>query len=360
MAVRKRVRKDGSTAWVCFFREGGKQSSRTFDTRKEAVAYDAEVKRNRRLGAFRESEPSSMSLGDWAEEWLRTHGGEWSANTYRQRVGVLDRWVERPAKKGRTPLGRVPLRELGRDRVLQWRADILTNSVRVRRPDGEVVDQPISARHVNGIVRVLSSCLGQAVKAGKIPWNPCSTFDDLKESLVEREGPSDDDISRIIDAMPSSGDRVLVALMAYAGLRPAEAVAVKPSDIHDGTLHLSRSAQGGQAVSTKTERPRNIRVRDALAAEIAAHDAGDDWLVTTADGGLIDFEEWRRHVWKPAVRAAGVKSPAKPSRYAVPYELRYSFVRRVLRDERMDLVAAAVETGHSVKVLSDTYTRYIG
>ena len=345
MSVRKRVSKGGSASWNVQYREGSRQRTRTFPTKREADAFDAEVKRRKREGAFAQAEPSAMTLGEWAEQWLRTHGGEWSANTYRQRVTVLERWMARPTAKGAVPLAEVPLRELGRERVLEWR--------------GQVQASGVSARHVNGVVRVLSACLGQAVKAGLIPWNPCATFDDLKESLVEREGPQDEDIARLIEVMPTPRDRVLVALMAYAGLRPAEAVAVKPGDIHDGTLHVARSAQGGEAVSIKTERPRNVRVRPALASELEGYPTGSEWLAPADDGGLVDFDEWRRKTWRPAVKAAGVKSPAKPSRDAVPYELRYAFARRVLRDERMDLVAAAAELGHSVKVLSDTYTRYI-
>ena len=345
MSVRRRVAKDGSASWNVQYRDGGKQRTRTFPTKREADAFDAEVKRRKRDGAFAQAEPSSMTLGDWAEQWLVTHGGEWAPTTYRQRVTVLERWVARPTRKGAVPLADVQLRNLGRERILEWR--------------GEVQASGVSARHVNGIVRVLSSCLGQAVKAGLIPWNPCATFGALGESLVEREGPADADVARIIEAMPTSRDKAVAALMAYAGLRPAEAAGVQATDVGGGVLHVQRSVQDGEVRTTKTKRPRNIRIREPLAAVLGEHRAGTPWLAPGDDGGPLDMPWWTRTVWKPVVRELEVRSPAKPARYATPYELRYAFARRVLRDERLDLVAASVELGHSVKVLSDTYTRYI-
>ena len=329
MSVHERVTKRG-TVYDVVWREGGRQRSKVCRTKAEAVRLDDAKRLVKQHGAYAPVEPSTITLDDWAEEWLRQYSGEWARTTLNQRAHTLDKWIS-------PELGTIPLRELGTDRIREWRSQVSASGA--------------SARYVNNVVRVLSACLGAAVQSGRIPWNPCGPLKPLKEAPSERREWPDDTIQAIIAAMPTHRDRLVVALMAYAGLRPAEVAGLKPEDISGGKVRVRRSVQGGEAVTTKTSRPRNIDVRPQLAAVLDGYEPGATWLVPNADGGPLNVPMWSRRVWRPTVKRVGVD--------AVPYEMRHSFARLMLVDERLDVVSAAAAMGHSVRVLSDSYVHLL-
>lgn len=129
-------------------------------------------------------------------------------------------------------------------------------------------------------------------------------------------------------------------MLAYAGLRPEEATSARWRDLGDRSLHVHAS---------KTERSRTIKLLAPLVQDLAewrlasgrppagalmfpTHD-GDDWK-------LHDWQNWRRRVYQPAAKAAGVTGDLRV------YRLRGSFVSLLLWEGR-SLTAVADQAGHS-------------
>ena len=140
----------------------------------------------------------------------------------------------------------------------------------------------------------------------------------------------------------------MVSVLAYAGLRPEEATSARWGDLSDRSLHVHAS---------KTERARTIKLLAPLAQDLAewrlasgrpppselifpTHD-GDEWK-------LHDRQNWRRRVYQPAAKAAGVTGDLRV------YRLRGSFVSLLLWEGR-SLAAVAEQAGHSVATLAKHY-----
>ena len=100
------------------WRDGDRNGSRSFDRRADAEEFDAAQRRRQRMGAHAPAEPSRDRLDSWLETWVRRDGPGWARSTRRHRAAVMDRRI--------APLiGGVRLRELGRARVRDWRAEML-------------------------------------------------------------------------------------------------------------------------------------------------------------------------------------------------------------------------------------------
>ena len=313
------------------WREGTKQRSRTFTRKADAEAEDARLKQARRMGAFAPREPSTMTLDEWAERWITRQGITWASTTRRQRAQALDKWI--------SPLiGHVPLRELGTERVEEWRA---------------VVASRTTAKNTNNMTQVLSACLGAAAKSKLIPSNPVLGIGRLPEPTVDRTPLPDETVEAILAAMPSPRDRLRVALMAYAGLRPAEASGLRWSDVGDEGLVVARSVQSGKVVSTKTGATRVVAILEPMERELELHGrgTGSGYVTPGAQGGPLNHRMWERRVWSPTV------GPIDPD--AVPYALRHTFAHRLLVIERMDIVTAAAQLGHSPRTLLEHYAHLI-
>jgi integrase len=128
--------------------------------------------------------------------------------------------------------------------------------------------------------------------------------------------------------MPSPRDQVFVSLMAYAGLRPGEAIALRwahtppPGDL----LLVSESYSYGELRETKTGRQRTVSVWALVddlqhLREVLGHD--QHLVLPNRNGGYLDLRTWRRRIWRPAITRAGVLG-------ITPYELRHTFASSLI------------------------------
>jgi integrase len=327
MSIRKRTT-TGGTRWDVIYREGGRQRSLTFDTRKEALDFEAERRRTKRMGVYGPREPSSMTLGDWLTRWEDNYSVEWSPRTKTQRKSAVKVWI-RPA------IGHVPLSELGRSRIIEWRAAMMGKT---------------TALNANNVLAVLSAALGAAASEDLIPYNPCQGVKKLRvrpDERSERRAFELDDVEYVLSLIEDPIYRLRGAVMGLAGLRPAEAAGVRWQDVVDDYIVVARSVHDGKADDTKTTIERRVPVFDRLRPYLDVERRGE-WLTPGVRGGPANHRWWSRNHWSPATRNAGI--------YMTPYELRHSFATWLLRVERVDPVQAAAWMGHSPRVLLDTYS----
>lgn len=144
-------------------------------------------------------------------------------------------------------------------------------------------------------------------------------------------------------------DATLVSLLAYAGLRPGEAYAARWGDLADRSLYV-----GAQ----KTRKDRHVTLLSPVVADLAewrmACGRPDDRRLifepsrARNSGGERVWANWRRRVYEPAAKKAGVTGDMRP------YRLRGSFVSLLLWSGE-DLVYVAEQAGHSVATLARHY-----
>ena len=125
-----------------------------------------------------------------------------------------------------------------------------------------------------------------------------------------------DQSSACVSPMPSQRDRVLLGLLAYAGLRPEEALALRWIDV-GRLLVIDRAFTHGEEKGTKTNQRRTVEIIKPLAADLEALRAGSggEGLVAPSEtGGHLHLGNWRNRIWIPACARAGVE--------ATPYDCR--------------------------------------
>jgi integrase len=151
-------------------------------------------------------------------------------------------------------------------------------------------------------------------------------------------------------------DATLLSVLAYAGLRPGEALGLRWGDVRERTILIQRSISLGEEADTKTRQHRTVRLLAPLAADLrswrmAAGGPDDDQLVFPSKGGQpwtqAAYQSWRRRAFRRATQAAGLAQ-------ARPYDLRHSFASFLLHEGR-SVIYAARQLGHDARL---TLTRY--
>lgn len=338
MSIHRRATASG-VSWVVRYREADKNRSRAFRTKRDAQAFETETIRRKRMGAHAPAEPSSIPLDDFLAQWITTAGPTWALSTLKRRPPMLDKWVS-------PYIGDVPLRELGRARVKEFRAEIIR--------DGS------PPTNTNNVLRVLSSALSAAVDEGLIPGNPCFRLGKVAQPPTERQAFHPEIVRELIAAMPEGRDRLIVALGAYAGLRPAEIVALRWMDIADGVIHVQRSVQEGRVKTTKGLHARSVPMDAALEVVLRENVPEDaalgDLLARPARGEFLNWGIWTKRVWHPIVTAAPNDDGTGGLGLAgVPYDLRHTAASTWIIRDGVDLITVAARLGHGVEVTLSHY-----
>jgi integrase len=122
-------------------------------------------------------------------------------------------------------------------------------------------------------------------------------------------------------------DATLLVVLAYAGLRPQEALGLPWSNVRGRTLLIDRAQSDEGLKDTKTGGTRSVRLLAPLTADLAAWRLAGGPLIggalvfPTRDGELWrdhDWANWRRRVFDPLAATVGVSGMR-------PYDLRHAF-----------------------------------
>ncbi|MGZ4268799.1 MAG: site-specific integrase, partial [Solirubrobacteraceae bacterium] len=147
-----------------------------------------------------------------------------------------------------------------------------------------------------------------------------------------------------------------MSVLAYAGLRPGEALALRWGDVRERTVLIQRALSLGTEDDTKTTQHRTVRLLAPLKADLAAWRLasgrpGDDALAFPCRTGepwtVAAYQSWRRRSFNRARQAAD--APA-----ATPYALRHSYASLLLHEGR-SVIYVARQLGHDARL---TLTRY--
>jgi integrase len=284
------------------------------------------------------------TLADFAQEWWRLYAEpNLAAKTQAVYAGLWDRHVLRR-------LGGYELRRLTPQVIEGFQAEL--------RAAG--VGEPTILK----TLALLQGMLRRAVVWQRIAANPVAAIkkpSQRRTRTVQALPPEKVEALRAsLLAHGAKRDATLVSLLAYAGLRPGEALALTWGDIGERTILVKHSLSLGEIKETKTGQVRTVKLLAPLAADLAewrlarGRPAPGELVFPTRRGATWsdeDWRNWRRRVFQPAARAIGLEGLR-------PYDLRHSFVSLLLA-ERRSLLEVARQAGHSPTMALNTYGHVI-
>jgi integrase len=251
----------------------GRERSRTFPRKVDAVRFLATIETDKLRGAYIDPDAGKVTLdqyfGDWSQRQL------WETGTHKAMTLAVRC----------TGLGTVPLAKLRRSHIEAW--------VKQMAADGRAPGT-IKTR-VNNVRSVLRA----AVRDQLIALDPSNGValprDRRREAAMTL--PTPHQVAAII-AASEAWFQAYVALAAFAGLRLGEAAGLQVGDINflARSLNVRRQVQRGNAGTLEIRPPKYRSERtvyladellDLLARHIAEHRPGDDpsrWLFEASPG----------------------------------------------------------------------------
>ena len=343
MSVERVERKDGSVVWRVRWRQGGRNRSKVLGRKRDADAFDAELVRRKRTGELAQLDAGKETLAEFGEEWWRLYAepnlARVDAQGLREHVGRARAAAARLDPAARADAGRdQPLPPGARGRRRRARVDPQGARRAPGRPAARV---RVGAHRVEPGARRCAS-RRSAAREPSCRWRPRPS----RRSVTACCG------ARLVR------DATLVSVLAYAGLRPGEALA-----LHVGARARAHAARRERACrsatieATKTGRRRTVPLLGPLGAgprRVAAARAAaraptrsSSPATTAAPWTLTAYQNWRRRIYTPAARRRASRSPR-------PYDLRHSFVSLLIA-EGHNVVEVARQAGHSPTMALDTY-----
>ncbi len=347
MSVEVVKRKKGKAYRVRYRDHANKPRTETFDRKADADARDATIRQ-----AKQRNEPipvlghagSRQTFEQFArDDWWPKDvvGRRLSAATREQYGNFLD--VHLVPRIGDEPLAYIDVA-----RVIDLRAQLATDNV----------PNYTAARSL----KLLRQILGFAVNLGKIPHNPADVLrsrgslpPQTRSTDIRPMPPEDTEaLRRALLARKPHGlrDATLVSVLAYAGLRPGEALALTWEHVGKDSIRVEHANKDGNIGRTKTSERRTVPklikpLRDDLAKWRTASNPKASALVFPDD----EDNPWTR--WVYANWRARSFKPNAPDK-ARPYDLRHAYAS-LLGREGIDTAEIARRMGNSPTMTTQHY-----
>ena len=293
----KRVR-SGKTRWVGRYRDpAGRERSKTFDTRREAQAWEQEREREIRRG-----------------EWVDPRG----APTVEQLVREYEALAVKPGTRRDRYQLRINLGDLGAMPVTSVRRSHLESwALQLRDGRPWAGGAPLSPSAVQVRVGMMRTLLSRAVADGLIAVNPGDVLKrfpvgDSSEIVV----PSVDQVRALVEHAHAPWFALAVKIASETGLRAGEVcgLRVRDVDVMRRAIHVrvqSGEKAGDDLRELKTKKSRrDVPISEGLSLDIARalEGRGDDLDARVLVGG------WGRplysarvsHLMSETRKAAGV------------------------------------------------------
>lgn len=349
MSIHERPTPKGVRFDVRYRDAAGVNKSKTFSLRRDAEAFEAQIVLAKYRGGDLPQRRHPVTLDLFVQRWWdQTVRHELAVSTQRVYRAMLLKHIS-------PRLGSTQLRAIDVAAVQAFKASLLEGGV------GQQATRKALA--------VLGTVMQAAVACGELELNPVravklpparrerfvrppapSTVEELRLNLLQAQRRKQK--SRLADA-------ALISLMAYAGLRPGEALALQWSDIGTKTIQVEDALTLGEdrIGPTKTRQKRTVTmigpVRDDLIALKTAHGTQVGLVFPGHDGKPWSdptYRNWRARVFKPATKNLHWEGRV--------YDLRHAFVSLRLRagDDRLKV---AQQAGHGVEVMERVYSHVL-
>jgi integrase len=346
---RIRKRRDGTTYYVWRVRwidDLQRKRSATFDTERDARDFKATLRILKRSGELAALDAGKETLAEFAARWWKV---EAVPNLER---ATLKSYASHWNHHALPALGHLELRKVTPQVIAEFRAELQRAGV--------------GAETVRRTLAMLQGIFARAVEWQRIPFNPVKAVRKPRARRERAVNPiAPELVERLRGHLLETGrrrDAALVSVLAYAGLRPEEALALEWRHVRSRTLLVEQAVADGRRKGQKNRRPprtvdllRSVR-EDLVEWRLASsHSADNDLVFPASHGGLWrehDYRNWRRRVYQPAALVCGLDRSR-------PYDLRHSFASLLLHEGRLSVVEIAAQLGHSPTMTLNTYGHVI-
>jgi integrase len=334
--IQRRVLKSGAVRWRVRWKQGDRYRSQTFDRKGDAVTFGAEIRRRQQLGTLVTIDSGRETLRDYVvETWAPAYGSNLARKTQLHYEHLLLKHVL-------PELGPLELRAITPETIARWQADRLASGY-----------GRIATRHAFDL---LGSILQRALEGGQIQTNPARAVRKAPRPRRAEVRPLPPVTIERMRAATTPRDATLISVLAYAGLRPGEALALQWRDIREQTILVERAVSLGKEKDTKTAAHRTVRLLPPLAADLrkwrllSGRPAAKALIFPSATGTVWSqpaYQSWRRRAFKRSLDGAGVE-------HARPYDLRHSYASLLLHEGR-SVIYVARQLGHDARLTLSTY-----
>jgi integrase len=291
------------TAYAIWYRFNGKRIYRTVGRSEDGYTrQDADRELQNLLADInrgQHQEVEEVTFEQFVSDWYHRHEPEWAPKTARSYRDTVE--LHLSPYFGDYLVGQIAL-----EHVDAYKAHKLR--------EGRLSPYSIKQVHLTAVEHP-----GGAVRYRLIATNPARLVKRLKAAKPEGHYLEPFQVAPLLDAIPER-HRTLFGLLVRAGLRIGEAIGLRWADIdlHRSVIVLRRTISAGKVKeSTKSgDTHAVVRLTPELVRLLAAwqlheHDAGRggeaEWVFPSAGGALLDPDNLRKRVLRPAVKAANKK-----------------------------------------------------
>ena len=337
MSIHERKTKTKGTTWVVRWRDpSGAPKEKTFKLKRDAVNFEARMLTELANGTYRDPRNDRTTVTEWHHQWWPTiEGNDLAPGTVAIYESLLRIHIL-------PDLGKRPMSTVRRIDVEQW--------LTTKRKQG------LSGSTLSKMKSLLGRLFSSAVDNNVVTNNPVLG---IRSTGLKPAKPkpvlTQTEVEALITVLPSEY-RALARTLAYAGLRPSEALFLRRRHLDGNTLTI----EGGlvESQGTLTERPpktgkaRRVQLGPtALAAleQHLAHRPGepDARIFVTESGTDIWLSNFRR-----TLRSVVLELGLDPA--VTPYALRHTCATW-LAQEAVPVPVAAKMLGHHPNVYLNTY-----
>jgi integrase len=368
--IRERRPRGGEVLYsyrVRFKNARGKRDQRSFDTAQDAQDFRARLRLLKRTGDLAVLERGNEALERFMGDFWRLY---------------VETRLETSTRKKYRCLWNVHInRRLGAMELRQITPLVLSEFVL------ELEEAGAGAATIRSCLGLLQSMFARAVEWDRASVNVVKLIAKprvRRKRTIKPLRPIDVEALRrqmLLNSDHGLRDATLVSVLAYAGLRPEEALALEYQHVCKTTILVEQKWIDGEIVpGQKTNRPpRCPPLLDALQADLREYQracGGPSGLIFARPDGTPwrdhDWRDWRSRVWQPACEAIGIATITKTTivsngkrktkrTYAgpVPYDLRHSFASLLIHDGKHSIVQISEWMGHSPATLLSHYAHVI-
>ena len=269
----------------------GKEKSKTFSTKDEAVRWKRETERALERGEWIDPTQSNISFAEWSEHWLeaKTNIAPSTRAGYKARL-----------KSHLIPaFGSRKLTSITNNEIGKWIASSISNGIGM-----------VAIKQSYGVLRQIMTA---AVLDGRLNRNPALGVKLPRVKSKEKLVFSIEQLRALADAC--SQHKPVVLLAGTTGMRWGEIVALQCKDVSvlNRNIRVSKSISldedGKKTVgSTKTHQERTIPVPKEvieLLTPIIQSKAPEQLLFQMEKGGQMDYNNFMSRVFRPALASLG-------------------------------------------------------
>ncbi|MDG6109636.1 site-specific integrase [Dactylosporangium aurantiacum] len=318
----------------------------TYSTKALAERYLSTAEGDIASGRWISPLAAKMPISEWANQWFTASQSRWKIKTQETYRSVIDRLIV-------PHLGKVKLGAIRPLAVTRWVGTLA---------------ETVSASQVRQAYRLLSQIMASAVDNGMIPVTPCrggrvAGLPRLPQAKPTVLAPAD--VARL-SAKCELPDRVLVLLLAYAGLRIGEALPLRRRsfDLSSRRLIVAEAVsqvRGGSVIGT----PKNHQQRELVLPTFVA-DAVAELLGNLPEGeDAFLFGGRQKHTSDRQQSYYGFRSRFRVAAEAAgldglkPHDLRATHASWV--SDSHGIIVAAARLGHAdASVTTRHYARPLG